>query len=183
MNRVFVGKLETTQPVLDNEGHLHAPPIHPGMPPPTISSPREDADWGVTTASAGSSRGLFGTLFGTKPAGQPGTAPGQSSPSQAQPSQTQPNQVASNDGGGQNQTSLFGNLFKPKAEAPAPPPPVVAQGTALAGISRPAVADGQGGCVQSRAQSRGNRRRRAATERNEDASSATPRRKQRRRQQ
>ena len=29
MNRVFVAKLQETQPVYDNDGHIHAPPVHP----------------------------------------------------------------------------------------------------------------------------------------------------------
>ena len=63
MNSFFVGKLEVTQPVQDNEGRLHAPPIHPGMPPPTLSGPREDPQAGTAVASASQSRGLFGNLF------------------------------------------------------------------------------------------------------------------------
>src|SRR6201998_661612 len=51
MNRVFVAKLQETQPVYDNDGHIHAPPVHPGMPAPTISGPREDPQAGVKTAS------------------------------------------------------------------------------------------------------------------------------------
>ena len=50
MNSFFVGKLEVTQPVQDNEGRLHAPPIHPGMPPPTLSGPREDPQAGTAVS-------------------------------------------------------------------------------------------------------------------------------------
>jgi murein L,D-transpeptidase YafK len=68
MNRVFVAKLQTTDAVYDNDGRLHAPPIHPGMPPPTLSGPREDPQTGTvnTALSSGSSSG---NLFGG-PAGQ-----------------------------------------------------------------------------------------------------------------
>ena len=62
MNRVFVAKLETTAPVYDNEGHLHAPPVHPGMPAPTLSGPREDPVIASTSAPS-ASRGLFGNFF------------------------------------------------------------------------------------------------------------------------
>ncbi len=62
MNRVFVAKLQTTDAVYDNEGRLHAPPIHPGMPPPTLSGPREDPQPGIVTASSGASSS--GSLFG-----------------------------------------------------------------------------------------------------------------------
>jgi murein L,D-transpeptidase YafK len=82
MNRVFVAKLETTGPVYDNEGHLHAPPVHPGMPLPTISADNN-------------SSGLFGNLFGPKPAAQP-------------------TQVAATDAPPPEHSGLFGNLFKPK---------------------------------------------------------------------
>ncbi len=39
MNRVFAAKLDTNEPAYDSEGHLHAPPVHPGMPLPTLSPP------------------------------------------------------------------------------------------------------------------------------------------------
>ena len=115
MNSFFVGKLEVTQPVQDNEGRLHAPPIHPGMPPPTLSGPREDPQSGtvMTASNSGTSRGLFGNLFDSKP-----SAP-----------QAKAATAAPSDG----QSGFFGNLFKPKntaaQEAPAP------QGTVLAGLS------------------------------------------------
>ena len=89
MNRVFVAKLETTAPVYDNDGHVHAPPVHPGMPPPTISSPNNN-----------SSGTLFAGLFGG-----PKTA-------------AQPTQVAAADTNSQQQhTGLFGSLFKPKDDS------------------------------------------------------------------
>ncbi len=69
MNRVFVAKLETTGPFYDNDGHLHAPPVHPGMPTPTISGPREDPDG----SSSNSSRGILTAMF--KSNGAPATAP------------------------------------------------------------------------------------------------------------
>ena len=64
MNRVFAAKLAETQPVMDNEGRLHAPPIHPGMPAPTLSGPRENPQDGFAqTQVASSSAGMFGGLF------------------------------------------------------------------------------------------------------------------------
>jgi len=111
MNRVFVTKLETTAPVYDNEGHLHAPPVHPGMPAPTLSGPRENPD-PTTVASTSGGRGLFGNLFANK-------------------SSAPPAQVASADANAQDHSSWFGNLFKPKKDAAQPPP---AQGAVLAGL-------------------------------------------------
>jgi murein L,D-transpeptidase YafK len=102
MNRVFVAKLQETQPVADNEGHLHAPPIHPGMPPPTISGPREDPEAGLKTASV-QKPSLFGGLFN-------GTTTQSSS------------QVASADSG--NQEGFFARLFKPKTDTAQQQPPV-----------------------------------------------------------
>jgi murein L,D-transpeptidase YafK len=75
MNRVFASRLAETNPVFDNDGRLHAPPIHPGMPAPTLSGPREDPEAGmVKTASgnqaastdSGSSEGFFAKLFKPK---------------------------------------------------------------------------------------------------------------------
>jgi|307.fasta_scaffold00268_5 murein L,D-transpeptidase YafK len=94
MNRVFVAKLEVTQPFLDNDGRLHAPPARPDMPRPTLSGPREDPQAGVKTASV-QKPGLFGGLFD-------GTT-------------TQSTQVASADSG--NQENFFTRLFKPKSDA------------------------------------------------------------------
>jgi murein L,D-transpeptidase YafK len=111
MNRVFVTKLETTAPVYDNEGHLHAPPVHPGMPAPTLSGPRENPD-PTTVASTSGGRGLFGNLFANK-------------------SSAPPAQVASAEANAQDHSSWFGNLFKPKKDAAQPPP---AQGAVLAGL-------------------------------------------------
>jgi len=39
MNRVFAAKLADTGPSYDADGHLRAPPVHPGMPTPTLSPP------------------------------------------------------------------------------------------------------------------------------------------------
>jgi murein L,D-transpeptidase YafK len=113
MNRVFVAKLEETAPVYDNDGHVHAPPIHPGMPRPTLSGPREDPEASMKTASV-QKPSLFGGLFDRT------TTQGTS-------------QVASADA---SQDNFFTRLFKPKsdtAQQPAAP-----QGTALAGL-RPAA--------------------------------------------
>jgi len=110
MNRVFVAKLDTTQPFMDNEGHLHAPPVHPGMSTPLLSGPRQDV------ASASSSRGLFGNLFDAKSATQP-SAP-----------QTQVASAATSD---QDHPGFFASLFKQKSE---PPPPPAPPGAVLYGI-------------------------------------------------
>jgi murein L,D-transpeptidase YafK len=124
MNRVFASKLQTTDVFYDNEGHAHAPPIHPGMPPPTLSQPRaEPAD-----VAAGNSkpRGLFAGLFDGK--------------SNPQPAAAQPSQVASTDANtnasAQDHSGFFGSLFKPKNETAAQPP--APQGAVLAGL-RPAM--------------------------------------------
>jgi hypothetical protein len=119
MNRVFVAKLQETQPVYDNDGHIHAPPIHPGMPAPTISGPREDPQASMKTASIQKS-GLFGGLFDRTTT----QSTGQST-----------NQVASADPNS-NSESFFARLFKPKSEAAPQPAP---QATTLAGL-KPAPA-------------------------------------------
>jgi hypothetical protein len=104
MNRVFVAKLAETQPAYDNDGHIHAPPIHPGMPAPTISGPREDPEATMKTASV-QKPGLFG---------------GQSTTSQVASANTS-----------SNSEGFFARLFKPKTEAAPQPAP---QGTTLAGL-------------------------------------------------
>jgi hypothetical protein len=109
MNRVFVAKLQETQPVYDNDGHIHAPPVHPGMPAPTISGPREDPQAGMKTASVQKSN-LFGGLFDRT--------------TTQSTSQVASANTSSSEG-------FFARLFKPKSEA-APQP--AAQGTTLAGI-------------------------------------------------
>jgi len=105
MNRVFVAKLQETQPVYDNDGHIHAPPIHPGMPAPTLSGPREDPEGSMKTASV--QKGLFSGLFDR--------------------TTTQSTQAASANTS-TNSEGFFARLFKPKSETPQPAP----QGTALA---------------------------------------------------
>jgi murein L,D-transpeptidase YafK len=114
MNRVFVAKLETTTPVYDNDGHVHAPPVHPGMPPPTISSPNNN-----------SSGSLFGGLFGG-----PKTT-------------LQSTQIAAADTNSQQQHGgLFGSLFTPKedsAQSTASAGATAAKPVALAGL-RPETA-------------------------------------------
>ena len=92
MNRVFVAKLQETQPVYDNDGHLRAPPVHPGMPRPTISGPREDPEAGMKTADR----------------------------TTTQSTSQSASQVASADTSS-NSDSFFARLFKPKSE-PAPQP-------------------------------------------------------------
>jgi murein L,D-transpeptidase YafK len=119
MNRVFVAKLETTGPFYDNDGHLHAPPVHPGMPTPTISGPRQDSD-----ATGSSSRGLLAAMF--KSNSTPAAAPQIQAP-QTQAPQTQVASADTNDHSG-----FFSNWFKPKTDAA--PPPAAPQGTPLAGM-------------------------------------------------
>jgi murein L,D-transpeptidase YafK len=65
MNRVFVAKLENPSAVYDNEGHLHAPPVHPGMPQPTLSAPH-NSEPETTSSVASNSPGFFSRMFGTK---------------------------------------------------------------------------------------------------------------------
>jgi murein L,D-transpeptidase YafK len=113
MNRVFVAKLQETQPVYDNDGHIHAPPIHPGMPQPTISGPREDPEAGMKTASL-QKPGLFGGLFDR---------------TTTQSTSQSTNQVASANTSSNNE-GFFARLFKPKTE----PAPQALQGTTLAGL-------------------------------------------------
>jgi murein L,D-transpeptidase YafK len=109
MNRVFVAKLQETQPVYDNDGHIHAPPVHPGMPAPTISGPREDPQAGMKTASVQKSN-LFGGLFDRT--------------TTQSTSQVASANTSSSEG-------FFARLFKPKSES-APQP--AAQGATLAGL-------------------------------------------------
>jgi murein L,D-transpeptidase YafK len=103
MNRVFIAKLDQPTAIYDDEGHVHAPPVHPGMPLPTISAPtpaqdRATAIYGSPPKDSGSSGGLFAALFGSKPAAAP-------------------TQVATADADTQGQSSFFGSLFKPKNDA------------------------------------------------------------------
>ena len=112
MNRIFASRLAETNPVLDNDGRLHAPPIHPGMPAPTLSGPRENPESGAvkTASESGQKPALFGSLFNAK-------------------TSSQSNQVASADNS--SSEGFFAKLFKPKDTAAQQPP---AQGTALAGL-------------------------------------------------
>jgi murein L,D-transpeptidase YafK len=124
MNRVFASKLQVTDNTMDNEGHLHAPPVHPGMPTPTLSAPRDEpADKVAAIPSNGSSRGLFGNLFDAKSTGQQTSAP--------------QSQVASADTSSQDHPGFFASLFKPKNDSPQTTTSADAKGTALAGL-RPA---------------------------------------------
>ena len=109
MNRVFAGKLATTSSFYDADGHLHAPPVHPGMSEPTLSGPRENPDGSPETPTLAS-------MFKSK------------STPQAPPPPAPTAQVASAEPSDQ---TLF-SWFKPKTAAPAQPPE--AQGTPLAGL-------------------------------------------------
>ncbi len=122
MNRVFASKLAETQPIMDNNGHLHAPPVHPGMSTPMLSGPRENPEDGfMQTQVASSSPGVFGGLFNSQAAGQEN----QSSPQPAEP-------APAAEANSQNHSNFFASLFEPKK----PPPPVLAdQGTSLAGLN------------------------------------------------
>jgi murein L,D-transpeptidase YafK len=119
MNRVFVARLQETQPVYDNDGHIHAPPVHPGMPQPTISGPREDPEASMKTASV-QKTGLFGALFDRT------TTQGTSQST---------SQVAAANTGSSSE-GFFARLFKPKTEAAPQPAP---QATTLAAV-KPAPA-------------------------------------------
>jgi murein L,D-transpeptidase YafK len=117
MNRVFASRLEETNPVYDNDGRLHAPPVHPGMPAPTLSGAREDPEAGIVKTAAETKPTLFGSLFNAKTA-------------------SQSSQVASADSSSSSSSSegFFAKLFKPKNDAARQQP---AQGVVLAGL-RPA---------------------------------------------
>jgi hypothetical protein len=119
MNRVFVARLQETQPVYDNDGHIHAPPVHPGMPQPTISGPREDPEASMKTASV-QKTGLFGGLFDR---------------TTTQSTSQSTSQVAAANTSSSSE-SFFARLFKPKTEAAPQPAP---QATTLAAI-KPAPA-------------------------------------------
>jgi murein L,D-transpeptidase YafK len=124
MNRVFAAKLQVTDATFDNDGHVHAPPIHPGNPAPTLSGAREDPEAGITKTAASQPSGsssVFGHLFDAKSNGTQPT--GYATP------QTQ---TASNDGDTQDHSNFFASLFKPKSDAAPPAPP--SQGVALAGL-------------------------------------------------
>ncbi len=123
MNRVFVAKLQETAPVYDNDGRLHAPPIHPGMPPPSLSGPREDPEAGMVPTVSESNvakAGVFGSLFGANSA--------------AQPSQVAATDGTPTDAGAPKHSNFFASLFEPKSAQPTPPAPA-AQGVALAGLN------------------------------------------------
>jgi len=123
MNRVFASKLAETQPVYDNEGRLHAPPIHPGMPAPMLSGPRENPQDGFAqTQVASSSAGLFGGLFNAKSSGQ-----------QSQAASEDDAAGAATDTSSQSHSNFFASLFEPKK--PQTPPPADAQGAVLAGLN------------------------------------------------
>jgi len=115
MNRVFASRLAETNPVFDDDGRLHAPPIHPGMSAPTLSGPREDPEAGSVKTASGQKPALFGGLFDAKSTSQSG--------------QSQSSQVASADNSSSG--GFFAKLFKPRDTAAQQPP---AQGTALAGL-------------------------------------------------
>jgi murein L,D-transpeptidase YafK len=120
MNRVFASKLAETQPAMDNDGHLHAPPVHPGMPAPMLSGPRENPEDGFAgTQVASSSSGIFGGLFNST-ASRQNPPPAPAAPAGAAPAANSP-----------AHSNFFASLFEPK-KPPAPPEP---QGTVLAGLN------------------------------------------------
>ena len=130
MNRIFASRLEETNPVYDNDGHIHAPPVHPGMPAPTLSGPREDPEAGAVKTAAGTKPTLFGSLFNAKTTSQSGPAASQNGQVASQNSQLASTDSSSSGGSSEG---FFAKLFKPKNDAAQPP----AQGVALAGL-RPA---------------------------------------------
>ena len=95
---------------------LHAPPIHPGMPAPTLSGPRENPQDGGLASNAGGEfvRRIVWRLFDAKPSGQQ---------SQASRSQDAANGAAT-DASSQSHSNFFASLFEPKKpQTPAPPMP------------------------------------------------------------
>ncbi len=125
MNRVFAAKLQTVDVVYDSEGHPHAPPVHPGMPAPTLSAPRAEPAYAVAS-SGNSSRGLFGNVLDSK-----------SQPPASQSSGAE-SKVAAADTTGTaqgHQSNFFGNLFKLKSSAPSTTGSTTAKGTVLAGLT------------------------------------------------
>ena len=103
MNRVFVAKLDQATGAYDNEGHIHAPPVHPGMPPPTLSAPHgsePETTSSVTTSGSGNSvGGFFSGLFASK-------------------ANADTTKVASAEPEPQKHSSFFGNLFNSKKDEP-----------------------------------------------------------------
>jgi hypothetical protein len=128
MNRVFAGRLATTAAFYDSDGHLHAPPVHPGMSQPTLSGPRENLE-----GSPGSSSPSLLAMFkqNSAPASTPQAQPASTPAGTQVAASTQVaagTQVASAD----SHSSFFSSWFKPKTEAA--PPPAEPQGTPLAGL-------------------------------------------------
>jgi murein L,D-transpeptidase YafK len=140
MNRVFVAKLDQPSATYDSEGHLHAPPIHPGMPAPTISQPHGSEPETTSSIASAQSGGFFGKLFGSKP----GTsAPASSTPATAAPA----TQVASADSSKGFFSSLFSSSKKDDdqanaaaAQPPATTTPAKPRPTAVAGL-KPKLAE------------------------------------------
>jgi murein L,D-transpeptidase YafK len=128
MNRVFIAKLDQATASYDDEGHIHAPPIHPGMPPPTIAAPTKPEDRQVAIYNPSQpkeSSGFLATLFGSKSTSTSTTA---STP----PSSDSGNNTKSSAG------SFFANLFKPKSDAVASATPASeSTGTATAEAQKP----------------------------------------------
>ncbi len=106
MNRVFASKLDQASASYDADGHLHAPPVHPGMPPPTLSEAHHDVAPETTSTVASSSPsssdsksgGLFSKLFGSK-------------------SSSDTTKVASADTSSGSSGSFFSKLFSSKKDA------------------------------------------------------------------
>jgi murein L,D-transpeptidase YafK len=127
MNRVFAAKLAETQPMMDNEGRLHAPPIHPGMPAPTLSGPRENPQDGFPqTQVASSSTGIFGGLFNSAGNGQQSSAPA------AAPVPAAADNIAATPESSPSHSNFFASLFEPKKPQTQPAEP---QGAVLAGLN------------------------------------------------
>src|SRR5215471_661560 len=104
-----------------------SPPIHPGMPRPTISGPREDPEASTKTASL-QKTGLFGGLFDR-------TTTQSTSQDTNQNTSQNTSQVASATISS-NSEGFFARLFKPKSEAAPQPAP---QATTVASL-KPAAA-------------------------------------------
>ena len=122
MNRVFIAKLDQPTAAYDNEGRLHAPPVHPGMPLPTISAPggsEPETTSSVDAPKSGHSiSGFFSSMFASK-------------------ASADTTHVASAEPEPQKKSSFFGNLFHSKKDGEQP----ASSSTGLRGTAQASAAD------------------------------------------
>ncbi len=104
MNWVFVAKLDQPTEIYDNEGHIHAPPVHPGMPLPTISAP-PGSEQDETTSTIAGSQGKSGSSIGRFFSGL-----------FASKANADTTHVAAAEPEPQAHSSFFGSLFKSKKD-------------------------------------------------------------------